>query len=80
MPLYEYTCRQCKTRFEELVMGSGATPRCPSCRSADLERMMSVFAVSQGGLGDRGVSSAMGACGSCGDPRGPGACKIDPTN
>ena len=45
MPLYEYDCRACRTRFEALVRGSVA-PVCPSCGSADLERVLSLFGVS----------------------------------
>ena len=45
MPLYEYECRGCGHQFEQLVRGS-ATPSCPSCASGDLERVLSVFAVS----------------------------------
>jgi len=45
MPLYEYTCRGCSHTFEALVRDS-KTPVCPSCQSADVERLVSLFAVS----------------------------------
>ena len=41
MPIYEYSCKECETRFEELVLGD-ETPQCPSCGSAVLERLMSL--------------------------------------
>ena len=46
MPLYEYQCRDCKTKFEELI---GKTvpdhfPACPKCGSTDCERLFSTFA------------------------------------
>ena len=45
MPLYEYTCRGCSHTFEALVRDS-KTPVCPSCQSPDVERQVSLFAVS----------------------------------
>ena len=45
MPLHEFECRACGSCFELLVRGA-ATPACPSCLSADLERLISGFAVS----------------------------------
>ena len=45
MPLYEYRCRGCDDEFEQLVLHD-STPRCPSCQSTDLERMLSSFGVS----------------------------------
>lgn len=46
MPLYEYTCRECQARFEELVSinDSEKKPTCPKCGSVNTERMMSTFA------------------------------------
>lgn len=48
MPLFEYRCSACDSRFEVLVRGS-ALPTCPSCGSASLERLLSMFAVSSDG-------------------------------
>lgn len=48
MPLYEYHCRGCQHQFELLVRGD-ALPVCPSCRSEDLERTVSQFAVTTPG-------------------------------
>jgi putative FmdB family regulatory protein len=45
MPLYEYDCRACGHRFEALVR-TGDVPACPSCKSADLDRILSLFGVS----------------------------------
>ena len=90
MPLFEYICKSCSLKFEQLVTGA-LTPSCPSCQSRALEKQISVFAV--GGRGDGtsgdatsgsadgdfdGLSSdGPGACGTCGDPRGPGSCDSD---
>jgi putative FmdB family regulatory protein len=48
MPLYEFRCRDCDSEFELLVR-SGVDPRCPSCGSGSLERLLSMFAVSSEG-------------------------------
>jgi putative FmdB family regulatory protein len=45
MPIYEYECRACQHQFEQLVR-TGDTPACPSCKSQDLERLLSLAAVS----------------------------------
>jgi putative FmdB family regulatory protein len=45
MPLYEYVCRACGHEFEALVRDA-TVPPCPSCKSQDLERLLSLFAVS----------------------------------
>ena len=74
MPLYEYRCRDCGSRFERFVNGK-ARVACPECESKRADRLLSVFAVSRGSSSSS--SEPTGACGSCGDPRGPGACSID---
>jgi putative FmdB family regulatory protein len=33
MPIYEFDCDDCGSRFEELVTGQGPVPLCPSCGS-----------------------------------------------
>ena len=45
MPIYEYACRSCAHKFEQLVR-TGDTPACPSCKSLDLERLLSLSAIS----------------------------------
>ena len=50
MPLYEYKCRGCGQNFEALVRPSDTeAPACPSCKSQDLERLLSLFAASSDG-------------------------------
>jgi putative FmdB family regulatory protein len=75
VPLFEYRCRECDRRFELFV--SGQTPAaCPGCESDDVQKLLSVFAVGNGGSA-RPSAEATGGCGSCGDPRGPGACSMN---
>jgi len=45
MPLYDFHCRSCDREFEALVRPQDASPTCPSCKSADLERLLSGFAL-----------------------------------
>ena len=45
MPLYEYQCRGCGHQFEALILPK-TTAVCPECQGEDLERMLSMFAVS----------------------------------
>jgi len=44
MPIFEYDCRSCRHRFEAIVR-AGDVPTCPSCGAADLEKLISSFAV-----------------------------------
>ncbi len=75
MPLFEYACTQCGHQFEELVLGA-VTPACPSCHSSALQKLPSVFAVSNQS-GHDSPGAAVAPCRTCGGPRGPGACAWD---
>lgn len=72
MPIYEYACRKCGHEFETLVR-SGSVPDCPSCRSTELEKKLSVFTTAAPGP----QAPPAGACGACGHPGGPGACALN---
>jgi putative FmdB family regulatory protein len=72
MPIYEYACRKCGHEFETLVR-SGSVPDCPSCRSTELDKKLSVFATAASGPDP---APAAGPCGACGRPGGPGACAL----
>jgi putative FmdB family regulatory protein len=75
MPIFEYVCKQCESRFE-LLVGPSAKAACPECRSEELRRQLSVFAVGSAPAGGR-RAAPVSPCGRCGDPRGPGACALD---
>ncbi|NOX35886.1 MAG: zinc ribbon domain-containing protein [Deltaproteobacteria bacterium] len=68
MPIYEYTCNDCKNKFEALVMG-GSKPECPACESRNLVRLMSAcgfISKSSGPGGESRVKSAgSSSCGGC---------------
>ena len=57
MPIYEYSCKACGHQFEALVR-KDATPACPSCESADLERLMSLPAVQSSGTRELALRAA----------------------
>jgi putative FmdB family regulatory protein len=64
MPIFEYECRECGTKFEALVSSSAQEVACKHCASKRVEQLLSVFAVS----GDSAVSAEPGPC-PCGAPR-----------
>jgi putative FmdB family regulatory protein len=76
MPIFEYLCKDCGKNFELLVRGSTVIA-CPSCDGKKLEKQLSVFAAASGGGGVSRSEMPVAGCGSCGDPRGPGACKMN---
>ena len=57
MPLYEYQCRACQHQFELLVR-TGQVPACPTCGSTDLERALSMFAVTTQGASQARLQKA----------------------
>jgi putative FmdB family regulatory protein len=54
MPIYEYRCRACDERFEELVRNPDVVVPCPTCGGRDAERLLSVFA----GVGGSATTTA----------------------
>ena len=79
MPLYEYVCRSCETRFEKLVRRFGEEVACPACAGGAVDKQLSVFAVASSratvSLPDCGTGSCNG--GSCDSgPCGSGACRF----
>jgi putative FmdB family regulatory protein len=73
MPIYEYTCKSCKNRFERLVKSMSAENgvACPECGSKQTARNLSVFAVASE---TKTQSPPPGICGRCG---GPGPCGLE---
>ena len=60
MPLYEYRCATCGSRFEVLRrVGQGSEGvACPECGQADVEKEFSTFAGSVAG----GATTSAGSC------------------
>jgi putative FmdB family regulatory protein len=62
MPIFEYRCSNCKTEFEEIVLGKSDNVHCPNCKDEQVERLFSTFAVS-GNSNGKGQNQALAACG-----------------
>jgi putative FmdB family regulatory protein len=57
MPIYEFECRQCGARFEELVP-AGQTAPCPECKSSEVERRFSPIGEARVPVGLSGKAAA----------------------
>ena len=73
MPLYEYYCSHCRTRFEVLraMKDADAPIACEHCQSKRTARVLSLFNASSGGRPVAGASAEAGGCG-CGGACGCG--------
>ena len=71
MPLYDFTCQDCREPFEKLVRKESdiATLSCPKCASAKVERLLSLPAKPL-----NTPSAAMTTCGN-GPPCGASWCQ-----
>ena len=73
MPLYEYRCSDCKTKFELLVNHQNADDVvCAKCRSENVRRLLSIFAHSRSDSEDMSYDDMPPSMGSCGC--GGGSC------
>ncbi|MEO7143153.1 MAG: zinc ribbon domain-containing protein, partial [Bryobacteraceae bacterium] len=70
MPIYEYKCEGCGTKFEKLVRGGSETAElgCPSCGGKRLNQEYSTFAAHASGSPAEAPSCPSGMCGN------PGMC------
>jgi putative FmdB family regulatory protein len=72
MPIFEYRCQDCGSRFEKLVRNSDTTGlECPSCGATHLAQELSTFAAHSGGRAAAGADMPMrGGCpaGMCRTP------------
>jgi putative FmdB family regulatory protein len=41
MPIYEFQCEACGSRFEELLGSAAGAPACPSCGATATDRVLS---------------------------------------
>jgi putative FmdB family regulatory protein len=68
MPIYEYLCEECDTRFEKIVINKQQEIACPKCTSKKASIQLSVFAKTNGGSNGasaKSSNSADGGGGSC---------------
>lgn len=66
MPLFEYECRDCGKRFEQLVRKRDVEVVCRACGSSTVSQLLSTFAVAGG---SRREVAETGPCGACGAPQ-----------
>ena len=70
MPIYEYVCDECKSRFERIVTAKNGKPECPQCGSGRSTIQFSTFAPRTG----NGAPSADRVS----DSAGPSGCGCTP--
>ncbi|MHB1457043.1 MAG: FmdB family zinc ribbon protein [Armatimonadota bacterium] len=79
MPIYEFDCKQCGSRFDLLCRISGTDEViCPQCGSGSVKKVMSMFhsksSSEGGGSCSCGSSCTCGSGGGCGGSGGCGKC------
>jgi putative FmdB family regulatory protein len=73
MPIYEYRCQDCGTRFEKLVRNGSTAVACPDCGQEHLDQELSMFAAHANGRAASSPAPMAGGCPS-GMCRTPGLC------
>jgi putative FmdB family regulatory protein len=71
MPIYEYVCEECDTRFERIVLNKQQEITCPKCASRKASIQLSVFAT---GTGTGNAASAKSSSSFSGGNSGGGSC------
>ena len=66
MPIFEYQCGECGTKFEKIVPSSSTPVTCKKSESKKVKQLLSVFAVS--GSSEKFAAAEPGPC-ACGAPR-----------
>jgi len=69
MPIYEYVCSACNTKFEEMrpLSQSGQDAECPKCHKPSHRKMstFAAFSTSVSGVPQRVPGSGGSSCSSC---------------
>jgi putative FmdB family regulatory protein len=77
MPLYEYYCSDCKSKFELLVSHQYADDVvCMKCRSEKVRRLLSIFATRNSSSEEMAYEESAPSMGSCGCG-GTGGCSCN---
>ncbi|HYZ83938.1 MAG TPA: zinc ribbon domain-containing protein [Bryobacteraceae bacterium] len=71
MPIFEYKCSECGTKFEKLVRNGSTAVACPSCGDERVNQELSTFATRSGG---RTAEASMGGGCPSGMCQTPGLC------
>lgn len=69
MPIYEYRCEDCGTKFEKLIRRQAEVPglECPSCGQQHLKQELSTFAA-HAGSSTRSAEMPVCPSGRCSNP------------
>ena len=62
MPIYEYICEDCQTRFEKIVFNKAQEIACPKCAGKRNAIQLSVFSAANGNLDSTKFSGGGGGC------------------
>ncbi len=67
MPIYEYQCQKCNTKFEALraMKDADVEIACKTCQSTDTKRALSLCYSSSDGRSGGSSSGGGGGCGGC---------------
>jgi len=65
MPIYEYICDDCQTRFEKIVFNKSQEIACPHCAGKKNSIKLSVFSSANGNGSPRSQSTSNGSGGAC---------------
>ena len=68
MPIFEYRCKDCGTKFEKIVFNGRSVVVCQHCSSKRVDKLLSVFAVSGVSREAAAARQPTGPC-PCGAPR-----------
>lgn len=78
MPLFDYLCLDCGKSNEILTVGNDESPKCESCGSSNLKKLLSAHSSLSGSLGNNlpgpGDTSCCGSSPEQADCAGPGSC------
>ena len=62
MPIFEYLCEDCGSKFEKLVRSGTNGVHCPSCGQEHLKQQFSTFAAHAGGAKEGMPACPSGMC------------------
>jgi putative FmdB family regulatory protein len=59
MPIYEFLCKKCSNKFEILTSFNSKEVKCPNCKSKNVQKLISKFAVKSEG------ETSISKCSTC---------------
>jgi putative FmdB family regulatory protein len=77
MPIYEYKCTKCGTRFEELLSRQASTHvPCPQCGSAKTDKLVSAAGILSSGTKAADSCPSASGCAAAGSSGCGGSCPM----